>query len=77
MVQFIVNGTNIQLLGPIPDTIISLQVRTPPMRIAVHNSQIEPLKKWLNKVIDNVTSEYVEYQGVLIPTAELKKFTDV
>ena len=77
MISFLVNGIQVPLLGKLPDTITSLVIQIPPMPFRINSKQVAPLKEWLNEVVSKITNEFIEYQGALIPTEDLVKFTDV
>lgn len=69
----LVNGVPTDLGGYLPASIYHFAVQLyMPVQLPIEQSAA--LKQWLNTIIDRLDCDYVEYQGVLIPRDELRKF---
>ena len=71
--QFKLNGEYVQLLERIPERVTSLEVLLH-INVRVEHGMGLHIKTWLNDIMDRLDCEYVTYQGILIPTKELKRF---
>jgi len=71
--KILINGIHTQLGANLPTTIHALDVSVRfPTQIPLN--QVPQVKAWLNNIIDRLDSEYSTYNGILIPSSELKKF---
>lgn len=70
-----VNERQIQLGEPLPDVIHYLNI-TCIGGISVPTTQVPDIKQWLNLLISRIssTTEFVTYNGVLIPIEDVKAF---
>ena len=70
-----INGTPFQLGQPLPDEVQSLVIEYQSLfPVPISRLQYLELAQWFNQVIDKCTADYVEFNKVLIPTAEVTKF---
>jgi len=71
--KILINGVRTQLGSNLPATVHAFDVSlTFPTQIPLN--QVPQVKAWLNSIIDRLDSEYCTYNGILIPSSELKKF---
>lgn len=77
MIKFVVNDVQVELLGKLLEKITSLIVQLSPVYFRILGNQVVLLKKWLNQVVERITSKYIEYQGALVRSNKLVKFIDV
>jgi len=68
-----INGVPVQLLGPLPSVITSLDIEVF-INVRFEHGMVLHIKDWLNKIMQGLDCEYVTYQKVIIPANELKKF---
>jgi len=74
-VQFLINGNPHQLLQPLPDVISSCAIQyNPSVRMLFNTQQSSAVKAWFNTLIDNLSADYVTFNGVIIASSDLNKF---
>ena len=66
IIKFIVNRVQVELLGRLPEIITSLIVEVSSVYFEISDNQALLLKRWLNQVVERITSKYIEYQGALV-----------
>lgn len=70
-----INGAETQLGSQIPNEVYSLSIDFRSIfPQPIERTQAVLIKQWLNNLVDNITSDYVSFNGTLIPTNELNKF---
>lgn len=70
-----INGITYQLGQSLPEEVKSLVIEYQSLfPVPIPRHQYLELVKWFNQIIDKCTAEYVEFNKVLIPTAEVIKF---
>lgn len=69
----VINQQQVQLGQPLPPSIQHFAI-TISMPMQIPSDQAVHLKGWLNAIIDRLDTDYVTYNGVLIPASELTKF---
>lgn len=72
--QIIINNKFFQLGQLLPDVVNSLEIKIIPILLPVSSTQLPAIKAWLNQLVDNLSTEHVLVNNVLIPVSDIKKF---
>lgn len=73
-IVILINGNRVAIGEELPAIIQSFSLSTMGFQINIPSSQSPQVKQWLNTIIDSLDCDYVEYNGILIPSSELRKF---
>ena len=75
-VKIIINNGLYQLLQPLPSSITSFCIEyNPNIRVKFSKEQTPHVKAWFNDIIERLDTDYVSFNGVLIPSSDLNKFS--
>ena len=73
--QILINGIPTQLGEQLPSSIYNFEVYLQPVHVAVQPGHEPLIKQWLNQIIDNLTTDFVSFNNILIPSSELQRFS--
>lgn len=74
-IQILVNGAPIQIGASIPKQVTSLEITNLNFPVPINHTQAILIKQWLNTLIDNLDLKYITYNGTLIESSSISKFS--
>ena len=74
-ILILINNQPVQIGCQLPDVITQLSLDLNPfIQLQCEQHEVALIKAWLNDVVDRLDNEYVNYNGTLIKSTELRKF---